>query len=84
VTGAGIGVAVVSGRLAGRAAADWLGGAAGALDDYAEDIEDLFKDALDRAARRRRELLRCYESGPGPDAAALRRGWIAYPEYWAA
>jgi geranylgeranyl reductase family protein len=84
VTGAGIGAAVVSGGLAGRAAADWLGGAAGALDDYAEEIEDLFNDALDRAVRRRRELLRCYESGPGPDAAALRRGWVAYPEYWAA
>ncbi len=84
VTGAGIAAAVVSGGLAGRAAADWLDGAAEALDDYAEEIEELFKSALDRAVARRRELLRCYERGPGPDAAALRRGWIAYPEYWAA
>ncbi len=84
VTGAGINAAVVSGGLAGQAAADWLGGAARALDDYAEEIEELFKGALDRAVARRREILRCYEDAPGPDAAALRRGWIAYPEYWAA
>jgi len=84
VTGAGINAAVISGRLAGRAAADWLGGAAAALDDYAEELEELFGPALARALRRRREILEAYEAGPGPDPAALRRGWIAYPDYWAA
>jgi geranylgeranyl reductase family protein len=84
VTGAGINAAVVSGGLAGQAAAQWLGGATRALDDYAEEIAELFKGALDRAVRRRREILRSYETGSGPSAAALRRGWIAYPEYWAA
>jgi digeranylgeranylglycerophospholipid reductase len=84
VTGAGISAAVASGTMAGRAAADWLAGDAGALDDYAEDLADLFKPALDRALKRRREILDSYAGGETPTRAALRRGWIAYPEYWAA
>jgi len=84
VTGAGINSAVVSGGLAGQAASDWLAGKTDALDDYQEEMADLFKGALDRAVLRRQEILRCYEAGSGPTAAMLRRGWIAYPEYWAA
>ncbi|MDH3233808.1 MAG: geranylgeranyl reductase, partial [Alphaproteobacteria bacterium] len=84
VTGAGISAAVASATMAGRAAADWLAGDVGALDDYAEDLSDLFKPALDRALRRRREILESYSGGKRPNRAALRRGWIAYPEYWAA
>jgi geranylgeranyl reductase family protein len=84
VTGAGINAAVVSGGLAGQAAARWLGGATDALDDYAEEIAELFQGALDRAVRHRREILSSYEAGAKPSATALRRGWIAYPEYWAA
>jgi geranylgeranyl reductase family protein len=71
VTGAGIAAAVHSGRLAGEAAA------AGAARDYAEELEDVYRASLERALRRRRELLGC-----APGAAALRRGWVAYPEYW--
>lgn len=71
VTGAGIAAAVHSGRLAGQAAAT------GATADYAEELEDVYRAALERAVRRRRELL---ASNHGK--AALRRGWIAYPEYW--
>ncbi|MBI3452998.1 MAG: NAD(P)/FAD-dependent oxidoreductase [Rhodospirillales bacterium] len=83
VTGAGIAAAVQTGRLAGRAATAWLAGAAAALDDYSEEVEEVFGPALVRALRRRRDLLARYAEG-GPDRAALRRGWIAYPEYWAA
>ena len=71
VTGAGIAAALHSGRLAGEAAAS------GALEDYGEELEDVFGAALERALRRRKELL---ESSM--QKAALRRGWIAYPEYW--
>ena len=71
VTGAGIAAAVQSGRLAGEAAAT------GRLDDYQQELEDLFGAALERALRRRRELLASI-----PGKTALRRGWIAYPEYW--
>jgi len=71
VTGAGIAAAVQSGRLAGEAATN--GNAAA----YQEELEDLFQAALERALRRRRELMEKV-----PTKAALRRGWIAYPEYW--
>lgn len=71
VTGAGIAAAVHSGRLAGQAAAE------AAPRDYEEELEDLYGAALERALRRRRELM---NSTCGK--AALRRGWIAYPEYW--
>jgi flavin-dependent dehydrogenase len=84
VTGAGIASAVISGSLAGRAAADWLAGDGAALDDYTDEVAALFGSALDRALRRRREILACYETGGAPSPPALRRGWIAYPEYWAA
>lgn len=83
VTGAGIAAAVISGALAGRAAALWLGGRAGALADYEEELGDLFDAALARALRRRRELLAAQETGR-VSAAALRAAWIAYPQYWAA
>jgi len=84
VTGAGIASAAISGQLAGEAAAAWLDGDVTALDDYAGELEDLFGRALARAVRRRNEILSIYRAGQAPDPAALRRGWIAYPEYWAA
>jgi geranylgeranyl reductase family protein len=71
VTGAGIAAAVHSGRLAGQAAAAMAPGA------YEEELRDLYGAALERALRRRREL------GETPlGKSDLRRGWIAYPEYW--
>lgn len=84
VTGAGISAAVISGSMAGQALAGWCGGDADALAGYAEELADIFKPALDRALERRRELLARYGAEGGPSPAALRRGWIAYPEYWAA
>ena len=71
VTGAGIAAAVQSGRLAGEAAAS------GSAERYQEELEDLFGASLDRALRRRGELM-----DKAPTKAMLRRGWIAYPEYW--
>jgi digeranylgeranylglycerophospholipid reductase len=84
VTGAGIASAVQSGALAGRAAADLIGGRVNALDEYEEELGDIFDAALGRALRRRRELLACYARGGRPDARALSGGWIASPHYWAA
>jgi len=84
VTGAGIAAAVHSGRLAGQAAAAWVAGDANARDAYEEELDDVFKAALDRAVRRRRELAAASRAGRSLDKAALRRGWIAYPEYWTA
>ena len=84
VTGAGIAAAVHSGRLAGEAAAGHVTGIRPAGADYEEEIESVFKAALDRALRRRAELAAIAGAGALPDKAALRRGWIAYPQYWAA
>ncbi|HEY4999158.1 MAG TPA: NAD(P)/FAD-dependent oxidoreductase [Usitatibacter sp.] len=77
VTGAGIASAVHSGTLAGEAAALFLDGPATALADYEDELDALFGAALARALHRREALLRA-----APSPAALRRGWIAYPEYW--
>ena len=71
VSGAGIAAAVHSGRLAGEAAVR------GEAQAYEEELEDVYGAALERALRRRRELLQSTLTKP-----ALRRGWIAYPEYW--
>jgi geranylgeranyl reductase family protein len=84
VTGAGIAAATMSGALAGEAAAARLGGDMAAPDCYADELDALFGPSLARALTRRRELLDRYRDGARPDAAALRRGWISYPEYWAA
>lgn len=83
VTGAGIPAAVMSGALAGEAAARWFAGAADAPDGYAEEIDDLFGASLRRAVQRRRELEGAFAAS-APQPADLRRGWIAYSEYWAA
>jgi digeranylgeranylglycerophospholipid reductase len=84
ITGAGIASAVHSGRLAGQAAAGWTGGDQSAGGEYREELETVFKPALDRAVARRRELAAGLAAGALPRERLLRRGWIAYPEYWAA
>ena len=80
VTGAGIAAAVHSGRLAGEAAGAVARGDPQAAIAYEEELRDVLGAALERAVRRRAELRQAAERGIGKDA--LRRGWIAYPEYW--
>lgn len=82
ISGAGIAAAVQSGGRAGWAAAAWAGGQAGALADYDEELADLFDVSLGRARQRRAALHAAHAAGRA-DPAALRRGWIAYDEYWA-
>jgi digeranylgeranylglycerophospholipid reductase len=82
VTGAGIASAVQSGTMAGRAAVDVVNGRSAALDEYEQELGDIFDAALGRALRRRRELLACYDNGGKPDARALADGWIGSPRYW--
>jgi geranylgeranyl reductase family protein len=77
VTGAGIAAAVLSGRLAGEAASRFAAGASEAALAYEEELEEIFGPALERALRRRRELLAAL-----PGRADLRRAWVAYPDYW--
>lgn len=84
ITGAGIASAVMSGRMAGEAAARAASGCATAAGDYRDELGDLLRSSLDRALRRRGELLASYANRARPTADALRRSWIAFPEYWAA
>lgn len=77
VTGAGIPAAVQSGTMAGDAAALFVAGNCVALADYEQELDALFGAALARALHRRLQLLRSART-----PAALRRAWIAYPEYW--
>ena len=84
VTGAGINAAVMSGSLAGDCAVDWCAGDAEADQEYYEDLTDLFGASLNRALRRRRELMDKFKHPVKPTVGELRRSWIAYPEYWAA
>ena len=83
VSGAGINAAVLSGNLAGEAAASSVNGDNDALEDYRLELEALFGASIGRALRRRRAIMQEYKNGSGPLPAALRAGWIAYPEYWA-
>lgn len=83
ITGAGINAAVISGTLAGEAAAARLDGDEEALENYRDELEALFGRSVARAVRRRREIMDAYRNGGRPSPAALRAGWIAYPEYWA-
>ena len=84
ITGAGIAAAVISGEHAGRAAAEYLGGDMNALDDFEEDMRDQFEASLARAAARRREMLAGWLAADAHRDDFHRRGWIAFPEYFAA
>ena len=81
ITGAGIAAGCLSGRMAGEAAARLAAGRADAAEDYAEELTDLFGSTLALAVRRRAELMAEYDDGAVPGLPALRRSWIAFPEY---
>ena len=83
VTGAGITSAVISGKLAGEAAIAHLDGDKAAGVDYAEELEDLFAPALDRARHHRESLTEVFKTRGAMTPAEMKKGWIAYPEYWA-
>jgi digeranylgeranylglycerophospholipid reductase len=75
ITGAGIAPAVVSGELAGQAAAG------GALAGYEEEIRDQFAASLERAVARRRWLASRWRTAEARRDAMHRRGWIAFHDY---
>jgi digeranylgeranylglycerophospholipid reductase len=79
VTGAGIAAAVLSGTLAGEAAAETICGRGEAVYAYGEELRDLFAAAFGRALARRRAT---WQATPG--SAALRRGWPGFAAYWQA
>lgn len=84
VTGAGIASAVQSGRMAGEAAVQYVRGKPDALDDYAQEMDDVFGPSLKRAVHRRTQLMRESSTLHPPSSAQLRASWIAFPQYWEA
>lgn len=85
ISGAGIPAAVISGERAGEAAVALLrDGDDSALADFEEDIRDQFEVTLARAVARREELERIWRTEQAREDQPMRRGWIAFPEYFAA
>lgn len=82
ITGAGIAAAVVSGQRAGEAAAAWLGGGQGALDEFEQDLRDQFGTTLGRAVAKRRWLKSVWGTPQAKCDEMQRQGWIAFPEYF--
>lgn len=83
ITGGGIAAAVASGEAAGQAAAEFITGDADALYDYDGDMRDQFSPTLERAVARRRWLNERWVSAAASADTTHRRGWIAFPEYFA-
>lgn len=84
ITGAGIASAVQSGERAARAAREWIGGNRQALRDFDEDLRDEFADSLARALLRRRWLMARWHTPAALLDATHKRGWVAFPDYFAA
>ncbi|MBU1689433.1 MAG: geranylgeranyl reductase family protein [Gammaproteobacteria bacterium] len=83
ITGAGIASAVVSGELAGQAAAAWLMGCEdNALMNYDNIIRDQFSASLKRAVVRRAELGKYWGTPVASEDKVQRRGWVAFQEYY--
>ncbi len=76
ITGAGIAPAVLSGRLAGEAAASAIHQDSGQpLVAYAQELRAIFEPAWQHALQRRMQLLNTRQG-------SLRTAWIAFPEYF--
>jgi len=85
ITGAGISAAVVSGERAGQAAAErLLEDDEDAFAEFEEDVRDQFEVTLQRAVERRNFLDTCWRTDKARQDGPMRRGWIAFDEYFAA
>lgn len=84
ITGAGISAAVLSGERAGLAAASFLlDRDKEALNRFEEDMRDQFEASLQRAVARRKWLSQYWRRPEASQDAVHRKGWIAFPEYFA-
>jgi len=80
VTGAGVSLAVIGGRMAGKWTARAVeAGDLSLLAAYEEEWHELFGEAQARAHRRRRSL----EENWGQLETAVKTSWIAFGEYYA-
>jgi flavin-dependent dehydrogenase len=81
ISGAGVGNALISGELAGKAAAAAvIRGGYSPLENYRKELQALLGPSLSRAAAKRREMIRNWNR-PG-FTALIRTNWIAFREYY--
>ncbi len=81
ITGAGVHHAVVSGRLAGAAAAEGLRRGESALAGYDAGLRAALGEHLAWGAARREECDRLWGRVDFP--ALVRRTWVSFPAFWA-
>ena len=82
ITGAGILAAVISGELAGRAAASAIeSGDLGCLATYQEELSAYLGGSLRHALMKRRQLDAEWCDDPGRLSDSLRETWIAFRAY---
>ena len=82
ITGAGIAAAAISADCAAHAVYDYLQcGSRSALDDYEQEMRDMFEAVLAKAVVKRRRLLAALEKNTVLSDCDFRAAWIAYPEY---
>ncbi len=77
LTGAGIPQAVISGRLAGTAAAEFAAGRGGALDEYRAEVESRWGGYLSRGLARRRAAAGIWNHD---FSRAVREYWPLWPK----
>jgi flavin-dependent dehydrogenase len=82
ITGAGILVAVISGALAGRAAAAAVRlGDLGALEGYEAEWVPYMSGSLAHALRKRRSLDELWTDDPADLSDLIRQNWIGFKAY---
>jgi len=85
ITGGGIHQAVECGRLAGRAAAEYINGKQGAIDEYYKECNSLFGRTLDLGVRKRGEMEERWDvsaSDLGAFNELIQRCWVAFKDYY--
>ncbi len=81
ISGAGVGNALISGELAGEAAAAAvLQGTSGPLAGYRDELHDLLGPSLARAAAKRKKMIRHWKRMDF--AELIKENWIAFKEYY--
>jgi len=82
ITGAGIASAVQSGEWAGSAIADTINGDTEALGEYVDEVFEQYGTTIGRAVERRLWLKHFWRGDRANDDEIMRRGWIAFDEYF--
>jgi digeranylgeranylglycerophospholipid reductase len=81
ISGAGVGNALISGELAGKAAAAAvIRGGVVPLAGYRDELETLLGPSLSRAAAKRRAMIRDWQRTDF--TSLMRTNWIAFKEYY--